>query len=111
MCAQPSGLGSVENLLRFATNLRVAHHIPGRVRLKLAAEGASGLAQVISEAKRFGQSVNKVAGIRSVNLNPLAQSCTIEYDAKVIPPEVWQDLVCGTRSAAVDIFLQALVET
>lgn len=102
-------MASLDSLLRFAVHLRIAHHIPGRVRLKLAPEGGAGLAVAVTEAKRFVQSMMSIPGIHSVKLNPLAQSCVIEYDPQIIPPSVWQDLVSGTRSAAVDMFLQALM--
>lgn len=91
-----------------AALLRIAHHIPGRVRLKLAGDAQSGLAQALDEARRFVRSVAATAGIRSVDLNPLARSCVVEYDPEVIPPAAWQDLVNGVRSAAAETLLRSL---
>lgn len=91
-----------------AALLRIAHHIPGRVRLKLAGDSQSGLAQAIDEARRFVKSVATTAGIRSVDLNPLARSCVVEYDPEVIPPAAWQDMVDGVRSPAAETLLRTL---
>jgi hypothetical protein len=102
-----SPLDEMHPLLRFATLLRIAHHIPGRVRLKLAVENGSGLIDA-AEAKRFIRSVTGVPGIRAVSLNPLALSCVVEYDPALISPSVWNDLVAGTRSAAAEALLQAI---
>lgn len=87
--------------------LRIVHHIPGRVRLKLD-WNAAGLGEALDDVGRFVRSVSNAAGIRSVNLNPLARSCTVEYDPTVISPAAWQDLVVGVRSAAADALLGAL---
>lgn len=89
-----------------AALLRIAHHIPGRVRLKVGAD--AGLAQAVDKARGFLQSVTAIAGIRSVNVNLLARSCLVEYDPEVIPPSAWQDLIGGTRSAAADALVGAL---
>lgn len=96
-------------LLRFARALAVAHHIPGRIRLKLAAPlGADLLAQA-TEAKRFGQALGTMPGIRAISLNPLAKSCTIEYDARIIPASAWDGLLSGQDAPGTEILLQTLV--
>lgn len=96
----------MDDLLRFAGHLRIAHHIPGRIRLKLAAELEAGDRDAVADAKRFGLALSGAPGIRSVSLNPLARSCAVEYDPKTIPPSAWQDLLSGARSAAADILLK-----
>lgn len=94
------------DLLRFTRYLRIAHHIPGRVRLKLVADLADADMDLLGGAKRFHAALSGRAGIRAISLNPLARSCTVEYDAAVIPPTAWSDLLAGTRSAAAEILLQ-----
>lgn len=93
------------DLLRFAENLRIAHHIPGRIRLKLVVDLADADVDILGGAKRFHAALSGRAGIRSISLNPLARSCTVEYDTAVIPTSAWQDLLAGTHSAAADILL------
>ena len=95
------------DLWRFAALMRIAHHIPGRVRLKLG-DGADAAA--VAGVASFTRSAAKVRGIRSVKVNPLARSCVVEYDPDQIPPSVWQDIADGRRSAQADGLLQALAE-
>lgn len=84
------------DIARYAAWLRVAHHIPGRIRLKLAGEG--GLGDVLAEVRRFAATASTAPGIRSVSLNLLARSCLVEYDPAQIAPAAWADLIAGTRS-------------
>ncbi|MCR6629147.1 MAG: cation transporter [Magnetospirillum sp.] len=93
-------------LWRFAALVHIAHHIPGRVRLKVSADADGALAA--EEAKRFLRDAAQAAGIRSVNLNLLARSCVVEYDAKMIPPAAWNDLAEGRRSAAAEALLGSI---
>jgi len=83
-------------IARYAAWLRIAHHIPGRIRLKLAGEG--GMGDVVAEVKRFVSTASSAPGIRSVSLNLLARSCLVEYDPAEIAPTAWTDLIAGTRS-------------
>ena len=96
----------VDLLLRAGEVLAIAHHIPGRIRLKLA-EGAT--AAVLSEG-RFPtpERLRSVAGVRSVKLNLLARSCVVEYDPTVVPPIAWVDLLAGRRTAASAPLIAAL---
>lgn len=94
---------------RFATLLTIAHHIPGRVRLKLATQDGMTVDQAISDARQFGQGIDRVPGIRSVSLNLLARSCVVEYDPGHIPPAAWQDLVTGRTSPAADSLLASII--
>ncbi|MCW2318061.1 hypothetical protein M2322_003628 [Rhodoblastus acidophilus] len=79
-------------LLGFVRQLNIAHHIPGRIRLKMS---GSLPAELLGEAKRFGKALSAVEGIRSIGLNVLARSCTIEYDAREIPPSAWIGFLSG----------------
>lgn len=94
-------------LLRFVSLLSIAHHIPGRIRLKLAARDAD-LSDAIAQAKRFGRFITEAPGIRSVNVNLMARSCVVEYDADRIPPAAWGDLLAGTPSDAADRLVRAI---
>jgi hypothetical protein len=96
-----------QTIREIAAMLRIAHHIPGRVRLKLEHAGA-GLAQGLAEAERFIQSAAQTDGIRKVTLNALARSCLVEYDPRIISPAAWQDLVAGKRSDAAETLVAAL---
>lgn len=86
------------DLARYAAWLRVAHHIPGRIRLKLASEIEADLRDAAAEVKRFVSAASSAPGIRSVSLNLLARSCLVEYDPAEIAPVAWTDLIAGIRS-------------
>lgn len=86
----------------YVSALRVAHHIPGRIRLKLSAGHSlddSGLKLLGAYADLLVKVLGRVAGIRSVRLNPLARSCVLEYDPQVLSYEGWTDLLAGRNSA------------
>lgn len=101
----PAAQDSVQT---FARLLRIAHHIPGRVRLKLAAEAGADLGAAVTEVKAFIGAVTSIPGIRAVSLNPLARSCVVEYDPARIPPAAWADLIGGTPSAAAQALAEAI---
>ena len=82
-------------LLGFVRQLSIAHHIPGRIRLKMSGSLPN---ELIAEAKRFGQALGAVAGVRSIGVNALARSCTIEYDPRAIPPAAWSGFLSGDDS-------------
>lgn len=93
---------------RVAHRASIAHHIPGRVRLKFdlgAIEGAR-LRDVHPESLRLA--LENIRGVASVRLNALARSCTVEYDEKVIPRAAWEDLLACRKSAAAEILLEIL---
>lgn len=99
------------DLLPFAAAcLAVAHHIPGRIRLKLALSAEKSIGAMLENVKALGDALDKSPAIRSVNLNLLAKSCTIEYDPERIAPGAWQDLVSGVKSPAVEALVAAIFE-
>lgn len=91
------------SLRRLTALLRIAHHIPGRVRLKLNVAAASEVAEIIALARNIGRSFQNAPGIRSVSVNPAALSCVVEYDPGRIPPAEWEALVKGAPSAVAEL--------
>lgn len=78
----------------------IAHHLRGRIRLRLE-RGADGLAApAAADIKRFQALLEGMAGVHSLRVNLLARSCTVEYDPAVIPFEAWADFLAGRSSAA-----------
>lgn len=85
-------------LLDIVARLRIAHHVPGRIRLKLERDLSAPQAQAIGDAQRLINSLAVLPGIRKVGLNLLARSCTIEYDPTRIAPAGWDHVVAGVGS-------------
>jgi hypothetical protein len=74
-------------LLDTIPHLEIAHHIPGRIRLRISSSGIESL-QGIDLASH----VNQIPGILSVRVNPLALSAIVEYDPERLDPELWKAL-------------------
>ncbi|MGQ9368064.1 cation transporter [Azospirillum sp. ST 5-10] len=98
----------IDLLERLSASVRIVHHIPGRVRLKLTAAPGPELAAAADAVKEFHRALAGCRGIRSVHLNPLAVSCTIEYDPALIPPTAWPDLLKGERSPGAEALLRVV---
>ena len=88
--------------------LEVAHHIPGRLRLKLAQRPTVN-APSLGEVQQFVAQIGRAEGIRRVTLNPLARSCTVEYQHATIPAAAWHDLLGGKEGVASDHLLSTLL--
>lgn len=90
--------------------LQIAHHLPGRVRLKLSQSPDPVLTADSAFFSAFFQSLEKKPAIRSLTLNPLARSCTIEYDPERIPPQAWRDLLDHAPSPEASILKTLLAD-
>jgi hypothetical protein len=92
----------------FAPYLRIAHQIPGRVRLKLdaAALNVPALREVGGE--RLKTALGSICGVHDISLNLLARSCVVTYDNGTIPDAAWSDLLAGRRTPAAATLLDLL---
>lgn len=87
------------NLLdALVTRLKIAHHLPGRIRFKLDSPLPEAQQRTLGEARQLTGALTGAPGIRGVSLNPLARSCTVDYDPDCIPPAAWADLIAGVSS-------------
>jgi hypothetical protein len=68
----------------------VAHHIPGRVRLKFKGRVPP---QIL--AAPIGGRFEKIKGIISVSVNPISASAVIVYDQEALPPLLFEALRNG----------------
>ncbi len=77
----------IEGLLRIASNIKIAHHIPGRIRLKASLSGLNSVQEI--DIKKI---VGSIPGILSVRINPFGMSAIIEYDQEQLPCDLWVSL-------------------
>ena len=77
----------IEGLLRIAPNIKIAHHIPGRIRLKVSLSGLNSVQEI-----DIGKIMGSIPGILSVRINPFAMSAIIEYDQEQLPCDLWVSL-------------------
>ncbi len=94
---QPDGFAQLR--ARVATAIGIAHHVRGRIRLRLEAE-VEELPRAAADLKHFQALFEDSPGVRSIRVNPLARSCTVEYDPAVIPCAAWNDFLAGIPSTA-----------
>jgi hypothetical protein len=74
-------------LLDLVPHLEIAHHIPGRIRLRISSSGIQSLQGV-----DLASHVNQIPGILSVRVNALALSAVVEYDHERLDPGLWEAL-------------------
>lgn len=93
---------NMRELLEMRTLVAVAHHVPGRLRLRLDPQLREHPA-----AREFGQWSANGSGILATRLNPMARSLVVEYDPKRIDPDNLEKFLVG----ADDEQAMALAET
>ncbi|ATE61090.1 heavy-metal-associated domain-containing protein [Thauera sinica] len=87
--------------------VRIAHHIRGRVRLKLEPQEAA-FELPDRRVRAFQDILDRIPGVHAVQLNLLARSCTVRYDPDVIPMQAWGDFMAGVDSGAAEILERIL---
>ena len=78
-------------LVELEKYLEVAHHVPGRMRVKFS---PLILTKPVALAAMNGHSELPPA-IHSTRVNMAARSVVIEYDSEAIPPDVVEELIQG----------------
>ena len=96
-----------EELRIFLRDVHIAHHIRGRIRLKLASHSVS-IDVPRAQAREFQGLLDRIPGVASVQVNLLARSCTVHYDPAVIPERAWIDLLNDVESDAAAILERIL---
>lgn len=99
---------TLEVFLTLRRHLRILHHIPGRIRLKVAASVREDLAGV--DRKLLDRILGAIDGIKDVRVNAMAGSVVIRYRASEIRPSWWEALVEGAENQAIAL-LEQLLET
>jgi len=89
-----------EQLCGYLHKVQIAHHIRGRIRLRLEAYPKELPLPRRDDTEQLQNLFEQAPGVRSVRINLLARSCLIEYDPKVIPDQAWKDFIAGASSAA-----------
>ncbi|MDR3054992.1 MAG: hypothetical protein LBU53_06260 [Zoogloeaceae bacterium] len=102
-----------ETLNALLAEVSIAHHIPGRVRLKLADVPAPLRARFSPDIlARFFAGLAEIPGIQQVKLNALAKSCTLEYDPRLLADSAWRELFSPdtAATAALSVSAQGLLD-
>ncbi len=87
-------------------HLRIAHHIPGRIRLRAGPAIVKDLGAVNSKA--LDRILRALDGIKDVRVNPTAGSMVVEYRPDTIKPDWWETLILGPEASAVGLMHRLL---
>ncbi len=82
-------------------HLKIVHHIPGRVRLRVGATLFKELEGV--DSSLFDQVLGEIEGIHDVRINPAAASVVINYSPTKLQPDWWNTLIDGEEGKAADM--------
>lgn len=93
----------IAGLMSIVPHAVIAHHIPGRIRLKISLEGVKAL-----NGRMNADDPLRVPGIVNTRVNRFARSIVIDYDPKKIPYELWERLghIKERSEAAADVVKQ-----
>ncbi len=80
----------VETFLDSIKYFSIAHHLPGRIRIKASLLKAAQLRKVKSDD--ISEVADTLPGIHSCRVNMKGLSAVIEYDKNIIPPELWEEV-------------------
>ena len=87
---------TIDFLIKLAPHTQIAHHIPGRVRLKIAISALEILQGVdVEEVLRC------LPGVRDLRINPAAMSAVVEYDERLLPFSLWERLAKSAHQPEV----------
>lgn len=99
-----------QHIQSLAPFLKIAHHIPGRVRLKIDAAILKNPTVKDLDSAAVLQQLGQIRGIQNIQINKLARSCTIEYDKAILPQDAWADLLDAKDTAAARILFNIIEE-
>ncbi|MHC1743837.1 MAG: HMA2 domain-containing protein [Syntrophobacteraceae bacterium] len=91
----------VDNLLLLAPHTEIVHHIPGRIRLRVARSGIQLATRIDVQAL-----LRAIPGILQVRVNPVVGSVVVDYDSQKLPStpmgEAWEAQVRCIPSASTE---------
>jgi len=102
------------------THTQLAHHIKGRVRLKLGAASTASLQSMAqnglhqqtfswADGQKLLGTLKRLPGVLDISVNVMARSATVMYDPKVIPDVAWTDLIAGLNTSSSQLLRDMLL--
>lgn len=89
---------ALHTLLTLRPSLRIVHHVPGRLRVRLSVDALKRAAKLsLSEFRLLIEGLN---GVQRLRLSSATLSAVIEYDAGVLAPALWDILIDGPEHTA-----------
>jgi hypothetical protein len=82
----------VDAIVELAPHIQVAHHVAGRIRLKILPVGVELLKRRRRESNSVNSPVEHLPGVRKLRTNVIARSVVLEYDEGVLTNDLWTAL-------------------
>ena len=80
-------------LIPLLEEAEIAHHIPGRIRLRFNQSILARLPKLNGIEKEIQKVANQIEAIKNIRLNLFAGSVVVQYDTDILPPDFWQEVV------------------
>ncbi len=97
---------TVEKLVELGPYFSLVHHIKGRIRLRVSPKIKEQSGNVtLNDIESLPQKIN---GIKSLKINKIVGSITIEYDPTTFPPHLWDNLISGKELDEIVTILNTL---
>lgn len=103
MSDAPATLPDFGPFLGLRRHVTIAHHVPGRIRLKLGIAAVAKLPQ--ADPAPFLDLLRRIRGIGLTRINRAALSVVVEYDPNVITPSTWSRLLEGDAAEVTEILV------
>jgi len=86
---------TAEKLVELGSYFSIVHHIKGRIRLRVSPKIKEHKHHVgIEDIEALPARIN---GIKSIKINKMIGSLTVEYDHAIFPDHLWENLVKGEK--------------
>ena len=102
----PGPPGDLDLILAARRHVRVAHHVPGRLRLRFEPLGLAGLLRGRGDALQ--DALRRVRGIQGTEVNLAACSLLVQYDPALLPSAHWDRLLTGSAASAAALLADLL---
>ena len=80
-------------LMPLLEEAEIAHHIPGRIRLKFNHSIVTKLPKLNGIEKEIQKIANQIEAIKDIRLNLFAGSVVVQYDTDILSHDFWQEVV------------------
>lgn len=80
----------LDEFLAHVKYFKIAHHVMGRIRVKALLSKVKKLSGI--DKMDFEGIITRIPGIKDYRVNMKAFTVVIEYDPKILPYDLWQDV-------------------
>ena len=80
-------------LIPLLEEAEIAHHIPGRIRLRFNHSIVTKLPKLNGIEKEIQKLANQIEAIKNIRLNLFAGSVVVQYNTEILSPDFWQEVV------------------